>query len=146
MNLLTLPSSSAVAWTVRVLAYVAEAIDAEAKCWGSAETGGALIGHVSHSTRTVVVSGLIDAPPDSTRFPIKFVLGIEGLVPALKAANSQSLGHLHFVGTWHSHPMGGEHSGLDRQTLNRIAQDFQGVPAVSLVWRADGFVVAVEQL
>lgn len=133
-------------WTVRVLASVAETIDAEAKHWGPAETGGALIGHVSHSTRTIVVSGLIDAPPDSTRSPTKFVLGIEGLVPTLKAANSQSLGHLHFVGTWHSHPMGGEHSGLDRQTLNRIAQDFQGIPAVSLVWRADGFVVAVDQL
>jgi len=133
-------------WTVRVLASVAEAIDTDAKHWGASESGGALIGHVSQSTRTIVVSGLIDAPPDSTRSPSKFVLGIEGLVQALKAANSQSLGHLHFVGTWHSHPMGGDHSGLDRQTLNRIAQDFQGIPAVSLVWRADGFVVAVEQL
>ena len=133
-------------WTVRVLASVANAIDTDAKHWGPSETGGAIIGHVLQSTRTIIVAGLIDAPPDSVRSPSTFTLGTQGLVSALKAANSQSLGHLHFLGTWHSHPMGGSHSGLDRETLGRIAGDAQGLPAVSLVWTPQGFVVAVDQL
>jgi Prokaryotic E2 family A/ThiF family/Prokaryotic homologs of the JAB domain len=133
-------------WTVRVLASVANAIDVDAKQQGLSETGGALIGHIMQSTRTIIVAGLIDAPPDSVRSPSTFILGTRGLVSALKAANSQSLGHLHFVGTWHSHPMGGSHSGLDRETLGRIAGDAQGLPAVSLVWTPQGFVVAVDQL
>lgn len=133
-------------WTVRVLATVADTIEAEARRWGAAETGGALIGHLSRSTRTIIVAGMIEAPPDSKRSPANFILGTEGLVPALKAANTESLGHLHFIGTWHSHPMGGNHSGLDRDTLHRIAQEAQGLPAVSLVWTPQGLVVAVEQL
>ena len=133
-------------WSVRVLASVADTIDAEAGRWGASETGGALIGHLSRSTRTIIVAGVIEAPPDSKRSPATFILGTEGLVPALKVANSDSLGHLHFIGTWHSHPMGGTHSRLDRNTLHRIAQDAQGFPAVSLVWTPQGFVVAVEQL
>lgn len=134
------------AWTVRVLATVADTIEAEARSWGAAETGGALIGHLSKSTRTIIVAGMIEAPPDSERSPAKFILGTEGLVPALKAANTESLGHLHFVGTWHSHPMGGNHSGLDQNTLHRIALDAQGLPAVSVVWTPHGLIVAVEQL
>lgn len=133
-------------WTVRVLASVAQAIDVDAKQWGRLETGGALIGHVSHTTRTIIVAGLIDAPSDSKRSESRFILGTTGLVSALRSAHDNSLGHLHFVGTWHSHPMGGKHSSLDRDTLSRIAKDFEGCPAVSLVWTPQGLVVVVEQL
>lgn len=141
-----LPSREKDGWSVRVLASVADTIDAEARRWEASETGGALIGYFSRSTRIVIVAGLIEAPPDSKRAPSTFILGTEGLVPALKAANSESLGHLHFIGTWHSHPMGGNHSRLDRNTLHRIAQDALGFPAISLVWTPQGFVVSVEQL
>lgn len=133
-------------WTVRVLAPVATAIDIDARKWGHFETGGALIGHVLQSTQTIIIAGLIEAPLDSERSPTTFVLGTNGLLSALKAANIKSLGHLHFVGTWHSHPMGGGHSGLDRETLRRIAEGAEGLPAVSLVWTPQGFVVTVDQL
>jgi len=98
------------------------------------------------STRTITVARLIDPPPDSVRSPSTFILGTEGLVSALKAANSESLGHLHFVGTWHSHAMGGSHSILDRETLGRSAGDAQGLLAVSLVWTPQGFIVAVDEI
>ena len=70
-------------WTVRVLASVANAIDTDAKHWGPSETGGAIIGHILQSTRTIIVAGLIDAPPDSVRSPSTFTLGTQGLVSAL---------------------------------------------------------------
>lgn len=52
-------------WTVRVLASVSKAINSDAKNWSDVETGGALFGHVSRATRTIIVAGLIDAPSDS---------------------------------------------------------------------------------
>lgn len=133
-------------WKVRVLSSVVESIDKAAKHWGKSETGGALIGHISESTRTIIVAGLVDAPTDSVRTPTIFTLGVSGLSSALRAAYDQSLGHLHYIGTWHSHPMGGRHSGIDHTTLESIAQDFQGIPAISLVWRPEGFAVEVAQI
>lgn len=142
---IVLPPLQEDGWTVRVLASVAQSIDAEAKRWSMSETGGALIGHVSQITRTIIVAGIIDAPADSKRSSSTFVLGVAGLAQALRLANNESLGHLHFIGTWHSHPMGGRHSGIDRETLNRIAEGFQGLPAISLVWTPEDLIVAVEQ-
>lgn len=130
-------------WEIRVLAPLKNFIEEQSANWGPRETGGALLGHIDMQTRTIILAGWIDAPPDSVREPTRFVLGTQGLVPALKQANEDSVGYLMFVGTWHSHPMGGKHSGLDRETLAKIAHEAGGLPAVSLVWSPDGFFCAV---
>ncbi len=132
-------------WTIRVPQWVAQDIEAEARRWPGIETGGALIGHLNEATQTIVIGDIIDAPPDSVRTAARFVLGTEGLVPALSKAHEDSLGHLHFVGTWHSHPMGGAHSLIDRATLARLAEIAPDLPMVSLIWTPDGLVCAVEQ-
>lgn len=132
-------------WKVRVLSSVAESIDEASRSWGPSETGGAVLGHVSTTTRTIIVAGLVDAPSDSVRTSSTFTLGVKGLAATLQEANEQALGHLQYVGTWHSHPMGGGHSSIDQATLGTIAQEFQGAPAISLVWRPEGFIVAVER-
>ncbi|MFY9510611.1 MAG: Mov34/MPN/PAD-1 family protein [Rubrivivax sp.] len=132
-------------WTVRVLAGVREVINADAERWGTRETGGALIGHVSHETRTIVVAGLVPASADSYRSPARFVLGTEELMKNLRQAHEDSLGYLMFVGTWHTHPRGGAHSGIDRDTLGSLAEDFGGLPAVSLVWTPSGLICAVDR-
>lgn len=126
-------------WSVRLLEPVVQAIGADAAQWGERETGGALVGRISFETRTITIAGLVDAPADSIREIAKFVLGTEGLVHALRLANANSLGHLQFIGTWHTHPQGGKHSRLDRATLRRIAEDAGGQPTVSLVWTPSGF-------
>lgn len=133
-------------WTVRVLSHVADAINADSLKWGALETGGALIGRMSSETRTITVSGLIPAPPDSKRKPAAFVLGVEGLSQELRTAHRDSVGHLMFVGTWHSHPMGGGHSGIDRETLSKIAGLGKGLPMLSLVWTPSGLICEVEQI
>ena len=130
-------------WDVRILPAVAEAIDADALRWGASETGGALIGRISYECRTITIAGLVDAPPDSVRGSARFILGTSGLVQNLRRAHADSLGHLVFVGTWHSHPLGGPHSGIDRETLRSIARDAGGMPAVSLVWTPTGLRCAV---
>jgi hypothetical protein len=139
------PATNEGGWIVRVLESVARNIDIEAKQYGRIETGGALLGYVSHNTRTITLAGLVAAPPDSTRSESMFTLGTSGLVSLLKQANQKSLGHLQFAGTWHSHPMGGTHSRLDKDTLNAIAQKFAGLPAVSLVWTPTGLKCEVAQ-
>ncbi|WP_297925885.1 ThiF family adenylyltransferase [Metallibacterium sp.] len=131
-------------WEVRVLPAVAGAIDTDARRWEELETGGALIGKVSYECRTITIAGLVDAPPDSVRRKDRFILDTNGLVQALRKAHADSLGHLMFVGTWHSHPGGGPHSGLDRDTLRKIATDAEGLPVVSLVWTPTGLRCAVD--
>lgn len=104
-----------------------------------------MIGRISFENRTITIAGLVEAPPDSVREAARFVLGTNGLVQNLRAANAASLGYLAFIGTWHSHPKGGAHSGIDRNTLRGIAEDAGGLPAVSLVWTPTGLTCAVDR-
>ncbi len=117
--------------------------DFEARFRGTAED--ALLGRISHENRTIAIAGIIDAPPDSIRGRARFVLGIDGLVHDLREAHENSVGYLAFIGTWHSHPQGGPHSGIDRETLRNIAEDAGGMPTVSLVWTPTGFTCAVDR-
>jgi integrative and conjugative element protein (TIGR02256 family) len=132
-------------WKIRVLHPVVQAINADVNKWTSKETGGALLGRISYENRTITIAGIVDAPPDSIRERGRFVLGTAGLVQGLRDAYNASVGYLTFVGTWHSHPTGGSHSGIDRQTLRHIAEDAGGLPAVSLVWTPVGLTCAVER-
>lgn len=130
-------------WTLRVLAPVVEVIEQESKATGRYETGGILIGHVAPQSRTIIIAGVVDAPADSVCTPQRFILGVEGRRGDLISAHEKSLGHLHFVGTWHSHPMGGAHSSVDKASLKLVAELNEGTPVVSLVWTESGLVGAV---
>lgn len=130
-------------WEVRVLHHVCANITSEAKHYGARETGGVLMGRVDMQTRTIVLAGLVPAPPDSKREKTKFVLGTDGLVQAVTDAYTNSLGHLSYVGTWHSHPMGGKHSDLDLSTLEVLADKAKGAPVVSLIWTKEEFYCTV---
>lgn len=132
-------------WQIRVLHDVEQFIHADAQHWLPYETGGALVGRINYANRTITVAGTVPAPADSVRTAARFVLGTEGLVTALRQAHADSLGYLSFIGTWHSHPTGGPHSGIDRDTLSRIAADAGGLPAISLVWTPTGLTCAVDR-
>jgi hypothetical protein len=131
-------------WKVRVSARVFSAMTKDAHKWAPKETGGALLGHVDMATRTIVIADLLDAPPDSVRKKTKFELGVQGLKESLRQANHETIGYLRYVGTWHSHPMGGPHSDIDIDTLHKLAAFAGGLPMVSLVWAPDGMYCAVE--
>ncbi|NKE68620.1 thiamine biosynthesis protein ThiF [Ramlibacter sp. RBP-2] len=130
-------------WTVRVSGTVAAAISADSQHWTPRETGGALLGHVDVLSRTIYIADLVPAPEDSERYPERFVLGTRGLRAALRQAHGDSVGYLHYVGTWHSHPMGGPHSQTDFDTLQRLASFAPGLPVVSLVWAPTGLLCEV---
>jgi len=121
-----------------------EAINSDVAHWGELETGGAQLGHISQSRRYLIITDVVSAPPDSKRSRGEFVLGRNGLEGgALRAAYADSLAHLHFIGTWHSHPMGGRHSNVDFKTLEKITEGARGLPGVSLVWTPFGFQCAI---
>jgi hypothetical protein len=130
-------------WTVRVSGTLATAIAADSEHWTPRETGGALLGHVDVLSRTIYIADLVAAPEDSERYPERFVLGTRGLKAALRQAHGDSVGYLHYVGTWHSHPMGGPHSQTDFDTLQRLASFAPGLPVVSLVWTPTGLLCEV---
>lgn len=140
-----LEAKGAGGWRVRVLEPLAHMLNLQALDWGSSETGGALVGRITNETRTITIAGLVVAPPDSIREPARFILGKEGLVASLRQAHADSLGYLTFLGTWHTHPLGGPHSGIDRETLKGIATDAAGIPAVSLVWTPQGLTCEVDR-
>lgn len=133
-------------WTVRVAAHVAEFVEEDARNWLPKETGGALVGIVDPITRTAIIAGVVNAPPDSVRKPERFDLGIVGLAQSLRQANEDSIGYLRYIGTWHSHPMGGSHSDIDMDTLRKLADFAGGLPMVSLVWTPTGLLCKVERV
>lgn len=145
MSLTSTVSIPCEAWEVRVLGAVADRISVEAERYERLETGGVLLGSVSFETKTILIADAIEAPADSRRAASRFVLGTQGLVDAVRQANERSLSYLGFVGTWHSHPMGGGHSALDLRTLGELALQCRGAPSVSLVWTPSGLQAQVAQ-
>ena len=140
-----LESTGELGWKIRVAAKVVRTISAESVEWGAKETGGVLLGKVDAFNRTIVIADLIPAPVDSVREPAKFVLGVEGLRSACREANESSVGYLGYLGTWHSHPMGGAHSAQDVQTLDELAGLAVGEPRLSLVWTPSELICAVNR-
>ncbi len=84
------------------------------------ETGGALLGSVFMYSKTVVITDIIDAPPDSVETPSLFILGVEGLEQKIKNTEKRTNGKVTYLGTWHSHPHGGSASQTDKKTLRKL--------------------------
>jgi hypothetical protein len=140
-----LESTGEAGWKVRIAASVVRTIAAESLQWGDKETGGVLLGKINGFNKTIVIADLIPAPPDSVREPARFVLGIAGLPGACRTAHEDSIGYLGYLGTWHSHPMGGPHSPRDVQTLDELAGFAVGEPRLSLVWTPSELICAIDR-
>lgn len=119
-------------WRLRVAAEVVTKMREDIARYPGGETGGLLIGACSARTRTITVVDVLDAPPDSTRSPTKFVLGKEGLKAAIKGRYHDSGKRLIDVGTWHSHLVEVGPSSTDRDTAKQLAAE-RPPPAVLLI-------------
>lgn len=97
------------------------------------ETGGVLLGSVFLCPKTVVITDIIDAPPDSIETPVLFTLGVEGLEKKIKVAEKKTNGKVTYLGTWHSHPNAGEASQTDVQTFKRLLFVRNYEPTVCLI-------------
>lgn len=120
-------------WEVRVSERVVKQMKEEMETWGDTETGGVLIGKISMYDRCFNVTRLIEAPSDSERTKSSFILGIEGLRERVREVHDRSEGALTYLGTWHTHPKGGEASPTDRLSLDRLTTLRFGTPAIGLI-------------
>lgn len=120
-------------------------IETEAKAYGQIETGGVLIGKIFLARRCIIVSSVIEAPPDSVRTCNTFTLGTDGLFSKIKDIHNKTDGYLGYVGTWHSHPQGGEVSEVDRDCLEQMKKIRLGAPAVGLIWSRSGVKMIIDE-
>ncbi|MBU4445941.1 Mov34/MPN/PAD-1 family protein [bacterium] len=97
------------------------------------ETGGVLLGTVFLHAKSVVVTAILPAPPDSIEKPYLFVLGTEGLEEQIKSIEKKTNGKVTYLGTWHSHPHGGNASDTDDNTYNKLLFVRNYEPTVCLI-------------
>ncbi len=101
------------------------------------ETGGILVGYFDALRKIVYVVDALPAPPDSLEHTTAFIRGVTGLRESLEDIGSRTARLVHYVGEWHSHPMGigVQMSAQDRHLLQEIADEmrFEGWPGIILI-------------
>jgi len=99
------------------------------------ETGGVLLGSVFLNAKTIVITDILDAPPDSIETRTEFILGTEGLEKQIKDIERKTSGKVTYLGTWHSHPFGGGASETDKKTSTKLLFVRNYEPTVCLIWK-----------
>lgn len=125
-------------WSLHLSAQARKKIEEEVARYPAVETGGVIWGCVDEAIGAIYVLDVIEAPSDSRRGPAHFDLGIEGLNAVLTQRQRQSFGHLHTVGTSHSHLQASGPSGTDRSTA-RVIADRASRPNALLIWTPAGY-------
>lgn len=84
------------------------------------ETGGVLLGTVFLHSKTIIITDVLLAPPDSIEKTNLFILGTEGLEKRIRDIEKHTNGKVTYLGTWHSHPNGGSASRTDENTIKKL--------------------------
>ncbi|QPH40101.1 ThiF family adenylyltransferase [Pedobacter endophyticus] len=115
-------------WSVRFKSGILEQIKLEAKKAKRKETGGVFVGIINYKTKTIHVTDLISAPPDSKANSICFYRGYSGLPEEIKNVTEGAGGQLGYIGEWHSHPDGPNGlSSVDMNSIYRFKDEFSGL-------------------
>lgn len=120
-------------WQVSLLKEVHDEMMKYLKKKAPCETGGVLLGSVLLYAKKVVISGILSAPPDSIEKPNLFILGTEGLEKEIKRIEQKTNGKVTYLGTWHTHPFGGNASETDNKTYNKLLFVRNYEPTVCLI-------------
>lgn len=94
----------------------------EARLHAPNETGGVLLGYPDATSGVIRVSELVSAGPDARREPHFFQPDGSWQRKQIAERYAASGRTLAYLGDWHSHPVGGGPSPLDRSTARRIAK------------------------
>lgn len=119
-------------WHIRISHRAHTKIMDDIARYPATETGGIVVGALSEQRKTITITDVLPAPPDSQRSAGAFVLGTEGVSQSIENYSSSAGDVLYCVGTWHSHltEMGG--SAVDYATAAVIAAQSSS-PAVLLI-------------
>lgn len=129
-------------WTVRVLDSAHKKIMDDVASYPGVETGGLIVGRCSPIKREVIILNILSAPPDSTRSPSEFVLGIAGLADSITTYNEGGANVLWCIGTWHSHLQPSGPSEIDMATSKSIEGLLRGA-VVMLIKHPQGYEAIV---
>lgn len=132
-------------WEIRIPQRVSRIMFEEMNKWRETETGGVLMGRLSLYNRCFNIARIVEAPPDSTRTRNSFILGVEGLRANIQDIHDKSGGMLAYLGTWHTHPLGGDASDIDKRMLEQLRGLPFGAPAVGLIVTPSGFRAIVDE-
>lgn len=124
-------------WTLHLSCSIVERIETDVRAHPSTETGGVLWGRTNEALGAIYVVDLLEAPPDSKRTATSFELGTQGLEFLKTHQAKQTHGHLHCVGTWHSHLHSCGPSAQDRHVARTIADGSSHANAL-LIWTPSG--------
>lgn len=120
-----MPAENDKTWSIRYKAGIVDRMIIQTKKAGSKESGGVFIGVANYKTKTVHVTDLIDAPPDSKANEVCFFRGHKGLPEKIAAVRLKSGNQLGYIGEWHSHPHGPDGlSATDMATVARFKSEF----------------------
>lgn len=109
------------AWRVRIHPRALAKMQEEASRWPKDETGGVLMGRLSEASRVASVVDVLEAPEDSQRSPLAFVLGTKGLRRQIDEYAQSVDWSLYCLGTWHTHLAEGGPSKRDAATAKAVA-------------------------
>ena len=131
-------------WTVRILDRAHEKILADVEKYPHLETGGMIVGSVSHLTREIFITDVLDAPSDSKRSAGRFELGTEGRAEAITQYQASGAQTLWWLGTWHSHLALSVPSQMDLNTADEFVGQLRGA-AVLLIRHPGGYAAVVRK-
>ena len=115
-------------WSVRFRSGIVDQMRATMTKAKKKETGGIFIGVANHKTKTIHITGLIAAPPDSKGNAACFYRGIKGLPAAIEKITKASGMQLGYIGEWHSHPHGPDGlSTIDLANVGRFKAEFEAL-------------------
>jgi integrative and conjugative element protein (TIGR02256 family) len=127
-------------WQIRIAASTAEEMSGLMRRRSPSETGGILVGRIAATRKTIYVTRLVPAPPDSRGTPWVFTRGTEKLPEELDRVHRRTGGLLTYVGEWHTHPMGGSDlSDTDKQAVISLRSilDHVGLPTLVTIVTPD---------
>ncbi len=107
--------------TLTISPTMVQRLTAQATKHAPVETGGVLLGLHDHRRRHATVTELVDAGPKAKRETHRFDPDGPWQSAQIAKLYEDSGRALHYLGDWHSHPLGGKPSPLDRATAKRIA-------------------------
>ena len=104
------------------------------------ETGGVLLGTVFLYLQSIVITDILPKTPDSIAKDNCFILGTKGLEKQIQDIEKKTNGRVTYLGTWHSHPKGGNASSIDVNTYDKLLVTRNYEPTVCLIITPDKII------
>jgi hypothetical protein len=121
----------------------------EARSKQAAETGGVLLGGFDRARKSIYLLGALNSPKDSKAGMTYFERGGHGVSASIVSAERVTMGHVSYIGEWHTHPAGSSNTASydDRNLLSWIAErrSLFLMPGVILILGDNGFRACAKQ-